>query len=120
MCYDLRFPDLFRLYFHERTPIVFLPAQWPYPRIEHWRLQLRARAVENQYFIAAVNAASRPDDDRLHGFSAIFDPWAEPVAELGQGEQVVVAEVDLDLCKEIEERLPLRNDLHEMFRLDED
>ncbi len=55
ICYDLRFPELFRGYALAGVRLILLPAEWPHPRLEHWRTLLRARAIENQCFVAACN-----------------------------------------------------------------
>ncbi|GAB4321298.1 MAG: carbon-nitrogen family hydrolase [Candidatus Sumerlaeia bacterium] len=116
LCFDVRFPEVFRSYFHAGAPLMFVPAQFPYPRIAHWRALLRARAIENACFMVAVNAASRPADNRLFGFSAIVDPWGEPVMELGHDQQIAVATVDPARAVEVDERLGLRRCLHPRFR----
>lgn len=115
LCYDLRFPELFRHYARAGAPMVLMPAQFPHPRIEHWRTLLRARALDNSAFIAGVNTASRPEDKRQFGFSALVNPWGEAVVELAQEEQVVVAEIDLDRAAESRATLGLDDRAHPYF-----
>lgn len=92
ICFDLRFPELFRKLALEGAWLVAVPAFWPQPRLEHWRLLLRARAVENQLFIAGCNAASA-DNVRL-GRSAVIGPGGEVLAEAGSTEKLIIAEID--------------------------
>ncbi|HHS12737.1 MAG TPA: carbon-nitrogen family hydrolase [bacterium] len=92
VCFDLRFPELFRKLTLEGAWLVAVPAFWPQPRLEHWRLLLRARAVENQCYIAGCNAASA-DNVRL-GRSAVIGPMGEVLVEAGATEKLIVADID--------------------------
>ena len=69
ICYDLRFPELFRRYALEGARLLILPAAWPHPRRMHWRTLLRSRAIENQCFVAACNRVGTTDDVSFFGFS---------------------------------------------------
>src|SRR4030067_3720171 len=73
ICYDLRFPELFRLYAKERVDLLIDIANWPVPRIEHWKTLLKAHAIENQGYVAGVNRIG--DDQKLHsnGYRSVFD-----------------------------------------------
>ncbi len=97
ICYDLRFPELFRWHSRRGAVLLVLPAQWPLPRIAHWRLLVQARAVENVAFIAGVNVAGHAEINRLHGHSMVVDPWGEILWEAGQ--EPAVGVVDLDLAR---------------------
>ncbi len=83
ICYDLRFPELFRQYALMGANLAFLPSEWPHPRLAHWRTLLRARAIENQMFMAACNRVGEQTGTRFFGHSTIVDPWGEIVLELG-------------------------------------
>ncbi|MDI3502576.1 MAG: hypothetical protein PWR09_701 [Archaeoglobi archaeon] len=72
ICYDIRFPELMRELVKLGAEIIVIPAEWPESRIEHWKTLLRARAIENQVFIAACNAVS--PDQSLGGNSMVIDP----------------------------------------------
>jgi len=97
VCYDLRFPELFRSYAIKGATLFFIPAQWPLKRIEHWKLLLRARAVENLSFVVATNCAGKIGDDYFGGSSAVISPWGETLVEGSElDEELLHAEIDLD------------------------
>jgi omega-amidase len=107
ICYDLRFPELCRMYALGGAVIVFLVAEWPYPRLAHWRTLLRARAIENQCFVAACNRVGESKGQRFFGHSAVIDPWGELVVEGGEVEVLLTAEVDLAQVGEVRARIPV-------------
>ncbi|MFQ5421157.1 MAG: carbon-nitrogen family hydrolase [Anaerolineae bacterium] len=98
ICYDLRFPELFRRYALAGANLVFLPSEWPHPRLAHWRTLLRARAIENQMFMVACNRVGESGGTRFFGHSTIVDPWGELALELGKGEMLGTAVLDLSLA----------------------
>lgn len=77
ICYDLRFPELVRQIALQDISILFVTAAWPIERIQHWDTLLRARAIENQFFVAAANGISPQTGEAMHlgGGSAVYDPW---------------------------------------------
>jgi predicted amidohydrolase len=94
-CYDLRFPELFRALLDLDAEAVLVPAGWPAHRIEHWRTLLRARAIENQMLVVAVNGVGEHAGVRLGGCSAIIDAWGTTVVEaLPDRECLVLADLD--------------------------
>jgi omega-amidase len=105
LCYDLRFPELFRRYALGGAQIIFLPAEWPRSRLAHWQTLLQARAIENQLFIAAVNCVGESKGIRYGGHSAILDPWGEVVLEGGRQEILLTAEIDLGQIDLVRERI---------------
>jgi omega-amidase len=107
ICYDLRFPELFRRYALAGARIVFLPAEWPYPRLEHWRTLLQARAIENQLFIAACNRVGESKGEKFLGHSVIYDPWGKVVIEAGDGQVLLTASVDMALVEETRQTIPI-------------
>ena len=109
-CYDLRFPELFRAYTENEVALILLCAQWPRRRIEHWRVLLRARAIENQLFVAAVNAAGTSDADPVGGFSAVIGPWGEVIAEGETGEDLITTSIDLDQINDARQKIPALQD----------
>ncbi len=96
VCYDLRFPELFRLHADGGAELLVVPAAWPAARREHWRLLVRARAVENQAFVLACNGAGVDHGTRLAGHSAVVDPLGGVLAEASDEPTVVRAELSLD------------------------
>jgi omega-amidase len=105
VCYDLRFPELFRKYRNHQADIVFLPAQWPYPRLTHWQILLRARAIENQIFVVACNRTGKAEKYHFFGHSSIIDPWGEVIFEAPEGEVLAVVDIDLSSISEARTRL---------------
>lgn len=94
ICYDLRFPELSRLLTLRGAQIIFVPAQWPTPRLEHWRVLLQARAIENQCFVVSCNTVGQKGKDHFPGHSLVVDPWGRIVYEAGDEETVAVVELD--------------------------
>ena len=111
ICYDLRFPELFRHYALGNANIICLPSEWPSKRINHWKVLLQARAIENQMFIAAVNSVGQTGDETFGGASAIISPWGEVLAEGdSQAEALLTAEVDLDQVERVRQMIPIFQD----------
>jgi len=96
-CYDLRFPELFRDLVDLGATSFVISSGWPSPRIAHWSLLTRARAVENQAYVIACNGVGTHAGVTLGGRSVIVDPTGQVLAEAGAGEEVIAASVDLDL-----------------------
>ncbi len=96
ICYDLRFPELWRRYADAGAQLILIPAEWPTRRVEHWRLLLQARAVENQLFVAGCNRAGAGADGEFGGHSAVVDPWAQRRVEAGPEPGLFVTSLDLD------------------------
>ena len=106
VCYDLRFPELYRAM--GDVALIVVPAAFTEPTGEaHWELLLRARAVENQcYVLAAAQGGEHPSGRRTWGDSMVVDPWGRVIARLAKGPGVVVADMDLDSMTDIRTRLP--------------
>jgi len=94
-CFDLRFPELARRLILDGAEILFVPAFWPMPRLEHWRTLLRARAIENLAYVAGCNSASLRGGQKL-GYSAVIGPKGEVLAEAGTDEVMLTADIDMD------------------------
>jgi omega-amidase len=99
VCYDLRFPELFRAGARRGVDLIVLPANWPESRREHWDVLLRARAIENQCFVAGVNCVGVQRGTRYAGGSCIVSPKGEVLAAGGEEEGVVTAEISADHVK---------------------
>jgi predicted amidohydrolase len=110
ICYDLRFPELFRRYAVDGAKLIVLSAEWPLERIEHWRALLRARAIENQCYIVACNSAGETGETVFGGHSMIVDPWGKVVIEGGEAPMLLTAEIELDLVDEVRKRIPVFDD----------
>lgn len=96
-CYDLRFPELFRAQVDAGAQLFLVAAAWPAARLAHWQLLLRSRALENQSWLLACNAAGSQGGVALAGRSAVVDPWGEVVAEAGDRAEVLTVELDPEL-----------------------
>ncbi|QQS37476.1 MAG: carbon-nitrogen family hydrolase [Ignavibacteriales bacterium] len=111
ICYDLRFPELYRQYGKARTELIVNIANWPVTRIEHWRTLLKARAIENQCYVVGVNRVG--DDPKLHynGYSSVFDPMGNELLSVENEEGVFVAELSLEKVKEVRTKFPFLDDM---------
>ena len=111
ICYDLRYPELFRRYARDGVEIVFVPMAWPSPRLDHFRTLIRARAIENQCYMVAVNRVGTDQDDGTHyfGHSCVINPWGEIVLETGETPGIYNVEIDLDMVTEVRRHLPALN-----------
>jgi omega-amidase len=110
ICYDLRFPELFRHYALRGARLVLLPAEWPARRAYHWQTLLRARAIENQMFVAGCNRVGESKGEVFGGGSAVIDPWGEAVVEGGSRAALLTAEIDLGQVDEVRKRIPVFED----------
>jgi omega-amidase len=115
ICYDLRFPEIFRLATAAHRPHVFaVIANWPVKRIQHWVRLLQARAIEGQAYVIGVN---RVGSDPLHlynGRSIVVDPHGEIVADAGEKAGFVGSQLDLDALEKYRAGLPFLADLREV------
>ncbi|UPV74143.1 carbon-nitrogen family hydrolase [Halorussus limi] len=109
-CYDLRFPELYRDIAEAGADLVLVPSAWPYPRVEHWKLLPRARAVENQFFVATVNGSGDFEDASLLGRSTAYDPWGTTLASTDDDPDLVVTDVDVDQVEAVRDEFPAWHD----------
>jgi predicted amidohydrolase len=116
ICYDLRFPDLARYYFHMGAEVLVVPAQWPEARSQHWRTLLRARAIENEMFVIGCNRTGhetslKNDEAQVFtGDGRIVDPTGEILAA-GNGESAVfTADLELRKVRTVRRVLPVERD----------
>jgi predicted amidohydrolase len=110
ICYDLRFPELFRRYAVEGAQMVLLPSEWPHPRLAHWRTLLRARAIENQVYVVACNRVGSSKGSDFFGHSCVIDPWGETLIEAGEAEMLLTADVDLSRVQAVRAQIPVFQD----------
>ncbi len=106
ICYDVRFPELYRAL--GEFDALFVPSAFTVPTgAAHWETLLRARAIENQaYVVAPAQGGLHPTGRRTYGHSMIVDPWGEVLATRAQGEGIVLAELDLERVREVRAQLP--------------
>lgn len=110
ICYDIRFPELSRTLALAGAKVLFVPAEWPHPRLNHWRTLLIARAIENQMYVVACNRVGDSGETSFFGHSMIIDPWGEIVAEGGEGEAIITGNLDSSLTDSVRQRIPVFED----------
>lgn len=109
ICYDIRFPEWLRSHALDGAKVLFIPAQWPTPRIDHWKTLLQARAIENQCFVIAVNRiANKPEN--FNGQSMVIEPWGEVLWTGAQDEELAIIDVDFSVVDEVRGRIPVYDD----------
>jgi deaminated glutathione amidase len=108
ICYDLRFPEMYRRLADLGADVLLIPAAFTLPTgRDHWEVLLRARAIENQAFVIAPNQHGQHGSSlTTYGRSMIVDPWGTPLAIAPDGVGIALAEIDLDRLAEIRQRLP--------------
>jgi predicted amidohydrolase len=94
ICYDLRFPDLFRLYAQRGVQAVFIPSAWPHIRTRHWELFIQARALENQMYIVGVNTTGQTPIESYSGDSMTADPHGTIISRANDAEQLNFIDLD--------------------------
>jgi len=110
ICYDLRFPELFRKLAIEGAEIICIPAEWPKPRQEHWKTLLRARAIENQLFIIAANCCGIQGKLDFTGFSQLISPLGN-ILEIAAEENIeLVAQFDFSEMEQYRKKIDILND----------
>lgn len=101
VCYDIRFPELIRRNALQGCDLLFIPAAWPKVRNTHWVRLNQARAIENQFYVAAVNQAGRSGNTLFAGQSLLLDPWGEDICHLEDDEEIAFGRVDTDVIREV-------------------
>lgn len=109
ICYDIRFPEWLRAHALQGAKVLFIPAQWPTPRIDHWKTLLQARAIENQCFVIAVNRIANKVEN-FNGQSMIIQPWGEVLWEGEEDEELAIIDVDFSIVDEVRTRIPVYED----------
>jgi predicted amidohydrolase len=110
LCYDLRFPELFRAYALKGVETILLVAEWPRRRIAHWDTLLLARAIENQCFIAAVNKVGISKGETLGGHSAVVNPMGEFLSPCDDTPGIVLAEINPEEVAKARAWMPVLDD----------
>ena len=111
VCYDVRFPEAARQLALDGISVLFIPSAWPLKRLIHWQTLIRARAIENQLFVLACNAAGTDSSDqKLAGHSAIIDPWGEILSEADEDETILQGNLRLAVQAQIKDTMNIFGD----------
>lgn len=111
ICYDLRFPELFRAAVKDAAEVFVVIASWPAKRSYHWQLLLKARAIENQAYVIGVNRCGIDPDNKYDGQSAIVDPQGNLLAEAGAEEQVLHGILNREFLLSCRQNFPALDDM---------
>jgi predicted amidohydrolase len=108
VCYDLRFPELYRILALRGAQVIAVPSAFTLATTrDHWEVLLRARAIEDQLFVVAANQiGAHPPGHRSGGRSMIVDPWGLILAQAPDAETAIVADLDLSRLAEVRAKLP--------------
>lgn len=109
-CYDLRFPELYRLIVEQGAEIIIVVSAWPWARRDHWLLLTRARALENQVFLIACNAVGNDSGTKLAGSSLVVDPWGEILGVVKKQETILRVSLDMSRLRRIRKEFPVLRD----------
>lgn len=111
ICYDLRFPEIFRKVAKD-IHLIFVIANWPSSRIEHWKTLLQARAIENQCFVIGVNRTGR-DGNGIHypGCSCVYDPSGNILLTGDNGEEFLTVEIEPSEVQKVRREFPFLRDM---------
>ena len=111
ICYDLRFPEVFRTATQRGANLFTVIASWPKPRHDHWITLLKARAIENQAYVVGVNRCGRDPHHLYLGNSMIIDPRGQILADAGTEEGTISAELDLPALINYRREFPFLKDI---------
>jgi omega-amidase len=115
ICYDLRFPEIFRHAMRAGAQVLAVIANWPNTREEHWITLLRARAIENQCYVVGVNRCGKDHIGVYSGRSMVVDPHGKMIVDAGGSEGIFSAEIDIPALKIYREKFPILSDVRPKF-----
>ncbi len=111
ICYDIRFPELARKYIDIGCEAIAIVSAFPFPRVEHWKTLLKARAIENQLYVVASNRVGQNANFWFHGRSSIIDPWGTILGEGNETDETIVqAIITKQQVDKVREMLPVLKD----------
>ncbi len=108
ICYDIRFPELYRMLALDGAEVLFVPAAFTlYTGKDHWHTLLRARAIENQcYVLAPAQIGPHNPNAQCYGHALVADPWGTVIADAPNHEAVVIADIDFDYLQKVRAQVP--------------
>jgi len=111
ICYDIRFCEIIRKIALSEVKLLFVSAEWPHPRLDHWRTLLIARAIENQIYVVACNRVGKTGKNIFFGHSMVINPWGDVVAELHEEkENIITVNINLTIVEKIRKEMPIFKD----------
>ncbi|AOH55302.1 hydrolase [Peribacillus muralis] len=110
ICYDIRFPEWQRAHSARGAEVLFVTAEWPKPRLDHWRSLLISRAIENQAYVVAVNRSGSDVNNVFAGHSMIIDPWGRIVSEAGEESELLTGTLDFTEVSSARSKIPVFED----------
>ncbi len=122
ICYDMRFPEIFKLMALNGAQVIFVPADFTMNTgKDHWMALLRARAIENTCYIAAPGQIGQKPEFMAYGKSIVIDPWGNVIAMASDEEQLVYAQIDTTLIDKVRRQVPsLQNIRRDIYTLHSD
>lgn len=115
VCYDLRFPEVFRVAALRGAEMMVVMANWPAPRVQHWVTLLQARAIENQAYVIGVNRIGSDPHVSYPGRSMIIDPVGQVIADAGEREGIIAAPCDVTFIRSCRQNFPALRDMRREF-----
>ena len=115
ICYDIRFPEWLRVHSSKGAEVLFVSAEWPKPRLDHWRALNISRAIENQAYVVAVNRTGSDPNNIFAGHSLIVDPWGEIVSEAGDDVEILTGTIDFTKVNDVRSKIPVFADRRPEF-----
>ena len=109
-CYDLRFPELSRRLALDGARLLLISAQWPQQRATHWQALLRARAIENQFFVVACNRIGQGTEQVFPGLSAVYNPWGEQILKTPRRQGVFSCQLDFKQLRAARQTIDIFSD----------
>lgn len=107
ICYDIRFPELGRLYIEEGCNALMVASAFPFPRLDHWRTLLQSKAIENQLYLVAANRTGTDKNFTFVGNSCIIDPWGTVKATMGETDEGIICfDFNLEKVREVRSFIP--------------
>ncbi len=110
-CYDVRFPELYIRLLNNGSEITLISSEFPVPRQEHWDALIKARAIENQFFVIGVNRVGKDDKNEYFGSSQGVDPWGNVLAKAGSSEEFLTIDFDPREVTKIRREFPVLDDI---------
>ena len=119
ICYDLRFPQLYRLMADNGAEVLIVSANFTDPTgAAHWEPLLRARAIENTCYVLACGQCGQKPAFKAHGHSMVIDPWGRILAEAGEKEEILYADISSEVLKKTRKQIPcLQNQREDLYQL---